>query len=1121
MTGPDREVVDAPARLRIGTELGRRLAVDAGAGSGKTTSLIDRIVSLVTEGGVPMGSIAAITFTEAAAAELRLRLRRALVLRAQDDPRCAAPARDVDDAAISTIHAFALRILSEHWLDAGLPPRVEVLDSAGSYLDHTLRWRQFVAGLDGDPQGAAVLGLAFADGLRLGQLSELARLLADHYDRLTDTVMATLSQERDRHPHSSVDLGPLIGQLQQALAAASDCTDPADRLSEHLQTTVANAIGQLTRLVGSTDEAEVLAVLRSLGKLSSTSGNKENWPDVSAVRHACQTAERGRADLLASIRESVVADLGLRLARFVLDAAEARRDDGRLTYHDLLVEAQRLLATNPEVLASARSRYQCILIDEFQDTDPLQTEIARLLSEPSAKAEFPARLFIVGDPAQSIYRFRRAEVTLFQAMVGQMDDRIELSANFRSVPEILGFVEAVFDGLAEVEAPVVRRRLDPARPARPAHGPVVATLGGAHDDNRARDVRLVAGGEVAGIVRSIVEDGWEVEDEHGQRAARYADVAVLMPTRTSLPVLERAFEEAAVPYRLEGATLVWGSQDVVDLRNILRAVEDPGDPLAVVAALRTPALACGDDDLVRFHETHRSWDPRVHALESPEGDDPVASGMRVLARLHERRMWLEPSAMVMRVLTELHLFELALVHRRPRDHWQRLRWVLDQSRAFDEASGGTLGDFLHWVELNEEADRWSTSFGPPDPDDDTVRVMTVHGAKGLEFPIVVLTGLDAQPSAVPPGVLFEDDGTPRFRLLGDLRSAVFHDLATREIDLDYAERLRLLYVALTRARDHLLIDLNHKAPATPIAARLPLAAIVSPHCIGRAEALAPPEPPETPASPARASAGGNGGSAWWEEQDRFAQRREAMVRASARQPAWSATALSAAAAGLSPPPRRAAPGQGRGAPPAATDAEVQRHIGRAVHDALARTSLPPDGTMSSEAAEVARGAARAQHLGEAVADRVVALVASAMASPLVRSLAAGRHWKELPLAAPIGSVGQGADHAVLEGFADLVGESEEGLTVVDFKTAAGQSPALQYLEQVAAYAYALRQATGRPVVRVAVCYLHEDGTDEERLEGAALESAIETVLAAARPAADELRSADAADAGQLALFDTP
>jgi hypothetical protein len=144
-----------------------------------------------------------------------------------------------------------------------------------------------------------------------------------------------------------------------------------------------------------------------------------------------------------------------------------------------------------------------------------------------------------------------------------------------------------------------------------------------------------------------------------------------------------------------------------------------------------------------------------------------------------------------------------------------------------------------------------------------------------------------------------------------------------------------------------------------------------------------------------------------------------------------------------------------------------------------------------------------------------------MASPLVRSVAAGHHWKELPLGAPLGPVGQAGDGAVLEGFADLVGESGEGLIVIDFKTAGGQSPALQYLEQVAAYAYALRRTTGRRVAQVAVLYLHEDGADVEHLEGAALESAIEAVLAAARPNGEETRSADSADAGQLVLFDAP
>jgi ATP-dependent exoDNAse (exonuclease V) beta subunit len=476
-------------------------------------------------------------------------------------------------------------------------------------------------------------------------------------------------------------------------------------------------------------------------------------------------------------------------------------------------------------------------------------------------------------------------------------------------------------------------------------------------------------------------------------------------------------------------------------------------------------------------------------------------------------MWMDASALVSTIVTDLRFFELALVHRRPRDHWQRLRWLVDQVRAFDEAKGGSLADFLEWVDLSEEAERWSSALGAPEADDDAVRVMTVHGAKGLEFPVVVLTGLDGAPSNVSPPVIFEREGTPRFSFNRDFRSPGYEALARADKNLGRAERLRLLYVALTRARDHLVVDLHHKENS-----RDALAAKLHPICEGCAEEVArltpvsrsaDPPSPTAPVEPAVLD--------WWSEHGRWLQARERLLGSNARQPAWSATALSnAASASTSALPPS---GSTLDAPTAHRDQQSQRGIGRAVHDALAKIDLPADGTMTSVAIEVATSAARAQNLDDGLIDVVIALVRAALETPLVRSIARARHWKELPLAAAVPSPGAPPeDRAVIEGFADLVGDTESGLIVVDFKTSGGRSSTSRYLSQVATYAFTLQEATGRDVARVVVLYLSEDGTREESLEGADLSRAIDDVLRAAR---SDVGSAHVADSGQLLLFPNP
>jgi len=1095
------DLVDADVRSRIASDLKSRLIVDAAAGSGKTTLVIERVISLVSVAGLPMSSIAAITFTEAAAAELRLRIRTTLSERAASDDRLSIAASEVDDAAICTIHSFALSILAEHWLEAGLPPNVDVLDSANEYLDHKTRWQAFTTRLLEDPEAKVTMIRGLAAGLRLSQLSEIGHELADHHDRLTPNILATLADDRRRTSEPNVDVEEMVGHLERAVAHVDECSDTDDKLLRHLVTTVMDALRRVGPLVGSRDEGSVISVLGDLKSLGATkTGQQGNWPNISEVRDACNAAEQARVETLTAVRTSVVADLTWRIAEWAVEGAVERRAEGRFTFHDLLVESCRLVESNESVRRAVRGRYRCLLIDEFQDTDPLQARLAHLLEDDGGTGSEVARLFVVGDPEQSIYRFRCADVAQFEAAAARMDERLELTSNFRSVPAILSFVDAVFDGLSasgKGPDPDEHRSLSPVRQAggdHPNDGPPVAVLGGPHAEGLARDVRVESTAEVAAVVRSIVEDAWSVEGKSGLRGAKFQDIAVLLPTRTALPVLERAFDSADIPYRLEGATLVWGSQDVRDLLAIARALNDPADPVAVVGALRTPALACGDDDLVRYYRNGGSWDPRASTPDGSPPGDPVANAMRALASLHDRRMWMEPSALISLIIGELHFFELALVHRRPRDHWQRLRWVLDQVRAFDEGKEGTLGDFLDWVDLSEEAERWTSSPGPPETDDNAVRVMTVHGAKGLEFPVVVLTGLDSPPSNLPPALLFDPDGVPRFRFTVDFRSPSHEALGSIDKGLDRAERFRLLYVALTRARDHLVIDLNHKEKSTDA-----MAAILHPVCesIAGLDHLDPAETVPTPPQPAHVD--DPPASDWWAEQDRWARERRELLDHLARQPAWSATSLSKDAASRRDPPietthRRAA--DERIAAPDVLD--TQQRIGRAVHDALSKIDFPASGELTDDDRDVVAAAARSQRLSDAGSDLVLALVRSAIGSALIRSIARRRHWKELALGAPLPSgSGRDEDRPVLEGFADLVSETDAGLLVVDFKTAPGRSSSDQYLLQVASYAYALQAATGRTVDRVVVSYLAADGTTEESLEGGRLESAIAEVLGAA------------------------
>ena len=378
-----------------------------------------------------------------------------------------------------------------------------------------------------------------------------------------------------------------------------------------------------------------------------------------------------------------------------------------------MVQARNLLRHHGDVAATLHRTYTHLLIDEFQDTDPIQAELAvRIASDdPDAGAKRwteltfpPGALFFVGDAKQAIYRFRRADIGLFLDVRSSfVDEPLALTRNRRSVPGIIDWVNATFAALIGDGVPGVQPAYQPLVAHRPAHpcGPgqsdavaPVVLLGDAVDEQNVAAIRATEANEIADAVRRIREERWPVGDDG--HAARLADICVLIPTRTSLPALEDALESAGLPYRVESSSLVYASPEVRDLLTVLRAIDDPTDEVAIVAALRSPMFACGDDDLVEHRGADGSWDYRKPPPENlPDG--PVAAGLSSLHQLHDERWWHDVSGLIQRVLAERRLLELALDDRRPRDVWRRLHFVTDQARAFTDAYGTDLRRYLAWA----------------------------------------------------------------------------------------------------------------------------------------------------------------------------------------------------------------------------------------------------------------------------------------------------------------------------------------------------------------------------------------------------------------------------------------
>ena len=1120
MTPTDRPR-DQAARTQIRTRLGVSQFVEAGAGTGKTTALVARMLELVTSGGATIDRIAAITFTDAAAAELRDRVYEALERastgddgpRGSDDPDGSPPADgpvrrararvaldEIDGAAICTLHGFAQRILAAHPFGAGLPPGFEVLDEGRSAAAFDERWDAFVDRLLDDASLQEVLRRLLVCGVRLDHLRTVAELCNDNWDLMVDVGPPV-------RPLGPIDPSTVIDPLDAAHAEAVTCTATDDKLRMHIE----GLVDFRSAVRGAVSDLEILELLVDPPRLTCTRGQKGNWPGpVDQARGFLADAEQARQGLVAGVISDALAGLLPTIRAFTIASAHERRREGRLEFHDLLVWAVELIRNDAGVRASLHHQYPRLLIDEFQDTDPIQAEMAFRIANGAAEpgpgnlpwSELPVdpgRLFFVGDPKQAIYRFRRADIGLFLEVRNQrLPDRVALTANFRSVRGIISWTNAVFGSLfgAGVEGaqaayePLVAERGEPF--GTPQGVAPVILLGGPIDRLSIADVRAEESAEIAATIRRIRDEKWPVGDRG--LPARLSDITVLIPSRTGLPLLQRAFDAEGIPYRLESSSLVYEAPEVGELLTILRAVDDPTDQVAMVAALRSPAFGCGDDDLLAYRQAGGQWDYPRQPPAPAAGDGPVVRGMAALHALHQQRWWTSVSALVDRVIDEGRLLELALDQRRSRDVWRRLRFVADQARQFTDVHGGDLRGYLAWVDVQRRQDVRAREVVLPETDDDAVRVMTIHGAKGLEFPVVFLAGLNRCPSnRSGVKVLWGDQG-PELKIKSGIGTRGYAELEAREAVMEDAEDLRLLYVAATRACDYLVVSLHHKSGSPCHVARL------LPLCAGRPELSARLEPATDAADEADEPV-------WFapEESGTASDRRvpeavavdtprrrsewiaahRRLVTTGSRSRTLSATTIAgvAAGAGQDEPGHRVPSTDPEGAVGASKDdpdtdlapwrrGRAGTSIGRAVHGVLQSVDLASGSDVDrlSETQAVAEGVATR---GREIARLVRAALGSEIVGEAVRG---GRYWREMYIGVP---ATDGADGPVIEGIIDLLIETPDGFTVVDYKTDAVRDDAQLaqvmdcYRLQGATYSLAVERTLGRPVTRCVFLFLRE------------------------------------------------
>ncbi|MDQ0870177.1 ATP-dependent helicase/nuclease subunit A [Arthrobacter sp. V1I9] len=1070
------ELTDQTDRMLIEQELEANIFVEAGAGSGKTHELVERICAMV-DAGVELKCMAAITFTEKAAGELRERVRRRLADASPTDLRQRA-LDQLDTAPIGTIHSFAARIISEHPIEAGVPPLITVVDELRSQIAFTRRWEDARQKLFADESLNDALRILLAVGVSLDHLQNVAADLDANWDRLES------HPPRRRHI-PAIDLGPLLRQTSDVLAHADHCTDPADKLL--------TAFEHIKSWHGRLSEAEsgelglVLELLHAVPQSGFSGGQRGNWSiNVAEVRSSCKDLAQKAIALRNSFVQPAVETITAAMAEVLLQAARERQRSGELEYHDLLVHARDLLIGKDKqgVHAALHHRYRCIMLDEFQDTDPIQAELATRIAAsdgcgPDGWEHLsvpPGRLFTVGDPKQSIYRFRRADIATYlaaqQRFSHDADSRIaSLQTNFRSTGKLLEWINGTFGELITANGTVQPEYHalvpDPRRPEwSDEHGPAVSIIGrgGAQPDEAGKvsadAMRRQEAADVAAAIRVATGTaGLPAWQKQSKRSGGFEcspvelkDICVLIPTRTSLAALEDALDDAGIEYRAEASSLVYSTQEVTDLLLAMRAISNTADEAALVLSLRSAMFGCGDDELFEWKRAGGHWGL---FSRTPDGlkNSPVAHSLRYLADLCGETEVLTPAEIMERLVADRRMLEAAVDAPRYRDVWRRLRFVIDQARAWTEATHGGLRDYLVWAAVQQEDNSRVKEAVVPETDVQAVRIMTIHASKGLEFPMVILSGTGSAPNNQKAAALWDQSSQVHVHFISDIRSAGYSSAEATEKEFDDAERRRLLYVACTRAESHLVV--SHYVNAKNSLGQLLKDAVDA----ASAPDLHIPEDMPLQARTAHEVQPVEAFAVWLQRRDIW-QKNSALVSTTSVTAIAKGDGEMAAFVTDETPLFASADDDGSPPSPAVTGGEHGKEFGTALHRLLELSDLRENENLEVLAERIASTSGLADPAGLAERAR------SALQSAPVRRAANREHWLELPVVTAVNGT-------TLEGIIDLMYREDDGtLVIADFKTdiSVTQETLDAYWRQLSTYAGMVERITGQRVSQLVLIF---------------------------------------------------
>lgn len=837
----DLSISDRMARESAETTFDRNVVVVAGAGTGKTTLLVNRLVYLLMKepAPVPITQVVALTFTNKAATEMKVRLRERLAVLARPGAdssrssdggsvscgdlqaryrlsagevaaRAQAALDDVEKAQIGTLHSFAAHVLRLHPLESGVDPDFQEDDGLRFEEHFTAAWDCWIDRELSRAGQQHFLWRSVLSSTTLETVRTLARSLCSELidldalqRQLAGTAVTPAVSRWIRH----------MGDMADRLMSTYD--RPKRRKVEHMLAAAASVM-RLVAEKGLSGRQDVTAAEREwLDK--DPGGAVSEWEkgDFKEAASLIQTAQQ-----LLSVDHAFLNDALTLLLPPVRNIRETFARQGRLSFDGLLARARRLLFEHLSVRERIKADYRAVLVDEFQDTDPVQYEIVLAVSERrgSGAADWremplePGKLFIVGDPKQSIYAFRRADIEAFDRVVEKVTADggmiVTLTTNFRSDAAVLEPVNDIFDRLFErkplVQPANVRLEVRPQRRQASIEPGVRLNVTAPDGEEEAFDAAAATRAESEALAR------WLTDEILSRPLMKPGHVALLFRKLTQADAYLDALRRHGISYVIEGEKHFYRRQEVIDFVNLLRVLEHPHDQIAMAGLLRSPLGGLTDRELYELKQAgHFNY-----LRAAPLAGWPHARATAV-RRLYEHLAWLHRAIPVLPlaeaielIFDRLPILDLAAASLHGEQAAANLIKVKQTAASLADRPHMTLSGFVELMiaRLEEQPDESESPLAEESLE--AVHVLTIHKAKGLEFPVVVLPGLhqgSGRERSVPQVSYDWSSGTyglflDRHWSIGSL--LVQHKLRLRE----EAERRRVLYVGMTRAKELLLLS---------------------------------------------------------------------------------------------------------------------------------------------------------------------------------------------------------------------------------------------------------------------------------------------------------------------------